>query len=193
MCFIVRDLFEDLKLIQKIEGAFLNISLPFCIHSKKNCIMKHFAYFLAILLISSSAYAKKADFSGKWKINRAKSELNDQFSMAPDALVMKQDKKTLSIERHSSFQGETFTFTDNFTLDGNECENRGWMDSVKKSTAVWDKGKKVLTITSKIPMQDGTEMTVTEVFSMEGENLVLEATAASSFGDMTEKFVFDKE
>jgi len=119
--------------------------------------------------------------------------MNDQFSMAPDALVMKQDKKTLSIERHSSFQGESFSFTDNFTLDGKECENRGWMDSVKKSTAVWDKGKKSLTITSKIPMQDGGDMTITEILSMDGDNLVVESTASSSFGEMTEKFVFDKE
>jgi hypothetical protein len=155
--------------------------------------MKHFVYLLVLLFISSAAFAKKADFSGKWKINRAKSELNDQFSMAPDALVMNQDKNTLSIERHSSFQGESFTFTDNFTLDGKECENRGWMDSVKKSTAEWSKDKKTLTITSKIPMQDGGNMTITEVLSMDGDNLVVETTASSSYGDMTEKFVFDKE
>ncbi|HER08828.1 MAG TPA: hypothetical protein ENO20_07965 [Bacteroides sp.] len=155
--------------------------------------MKNFIYLLALLFVSSSVFARKADFSGRWKINREKSEMNDQFSMAPDALVMKQDKKTLSIERHSSFQGESFSFTDNFTLDGKECENRGWMDSVKKSTAVWDKGKKSLTITSKIPMQDGGDMTITEILSMDGDNLVVESTASSSFGEMTEKFVFDKE
>lgn len=159
----------------------------------KKPIMKNMVYLLALLFISSAAYGKKADFTGKWKINREKSELNDQFSMAPDALVMKQDKKTLSIERHSSFQGESFTFTDNFTLDGEECENEGWMDTVKKSTAVWSDDKKSLTITSKIPMQDGGEMTITEVLSMDGDNLVVETTASSSFGDMTEKFVFDME
>lgn len=155
--------------------------------------MKNFVYFLALLLISSVASGKGADFSGKWKINREKSELNDQFSMAPDALVLEQDRKTLSVERHSSFQGEHMTFTDNFTLDGKECENTGWMDSVKKSTAVWSDGKKILTITSKIPMQDGGDMTITEVLSMEGDNLVVKTTASSFYGDMTEKFVFDKE
>ncbi len=155
--------------------------------------MKKILYLFALVLISSSAFGRAADFSGTWKINREKSQLGAEFSMAPNEIIIEQEKKSITVERHSSFQGEDFTFKDSFTLDGQECENPGWMETVKKSTAVWSDGKKVLTITTKIPMQDGGDMTIIEVYKMDGENLSIETSASSSYGDMTEVFVFDKQ
>ncbi len=155
--------------------------------------MKKVLYLLALLLVSSSVFGRAADYSGTWKINREKSKLGEEFSMAPNMIIVEQDKKTITVERHSTFQGEDFTYTDTFTLDGKECENPGWMETVKKSTAVWSDGKKVLTITTKIPMQDGGEMTIVEVYRMEGENLSIENSASSDYGDMTEVYVFDRQ
>jgi uncharacterized Zn ribbon protein len=155
--------------------------------------MKKIIYLISLALISSAAIGQKADFSGTWKINNEKSELGDQFSMAPNSLVVEQTKKELSIQRNSSWQGEDYSFTDKFTLDGEECENMGMMDMVKKSTVVWNDDKRSLKITSTIEMQDGSDLTIIENLSMKGDNLVVEASASSSYGDMSEVFVFDKQ
>jgi hypothetical protein len=155
--------------------------------------MKKISILLALAVISSLAIGQKVNFSGTWNINREKSELNDQFSMAPNSLVVEQSKKELSIQRNSSWQGQDFSFTDKITLDGNVCENVGFMDMVKKSTAVWNDDKRSIKIISSFEMQDGSEMTITENLSMDGKQMVLNATASSSYGDMSEVFVFDKQ
>ncbi len=155
--------------------------------------MKKISILLALAVISSLAIGQKVNFSGTWNINREKSELNDQFSMAPNNLVVEQSKKELSIQRNSSWQGQDFSFTDKITLDGNVCENVGFMDMVKKSTAVWNDDKRSIKIISSFEMQDGSEMTITENLSMDGKQMVLNATASSSYGDMSEVFVFDKQ
>ena len=113
--------------------------------------------------------------------------------MAPTQLVISQTADALVIERHSTFQDQNFTFKDKLTLDGKECINDGWMDTKKKSTAVWSADGKTLTVSSKIPMQDGNEMTITETYQVEGANLKVTASASSSYGDMSETFLFDKQ
>lgn len=155
--------------------------------------MKKISILLVFAVISSVAIGQKVNFSGTWNLNREKSELNDQFSMAPNSLVVDQTKKELSIQRNSSWQGQDYSFTDKFTLDGNVCENAGFMDMIKKSTADWNDDKKSLTITSTIEMQDGSDMTITEILSMDGDNLVVNTTALSSYGEMSEAYVFDKQ
>jgi hypothetical protein len=155
--------------------------------------MKKVVYLIALAMITSAAIGQKVNFSGTWNINREKSELGEQFSFAPNSVVVEQTKKELSIQRNSTWQGQDFSYTDKFTLDGEECENVGFMDTMKKSTAVWNDDKKSIKITTKFEMQDGTDMTITDNLSMDGDNLVWETSASSSYGDMTEVFVFDKE
>ncbi len=113
--------------------------------------------------------------------------------MAPNQLVLTQDKKTLTIERHSTFRDQNFTFTDKLTLDGKECINKGWRDSEKKSTAVWSKDSKTLVVTTKIPMQDGNEMTLVESYQLVDSNLQINVKASSSYGDSEETYVFTKK
>lgn len=153
--------------------------------------MKKLIYILAIVMVSSAAFAQKTDLSGKWKLNREKSELAEQFSMAPNDIEMTMDKNNLTEVRHVSFQGENFTITDKFTLDGKECENPGWMDSIKKSTATWSDDGKVLTIVTKIPMQDD-ELTVTAKYKIEDGKMVINSEASSSYGVVNEVQVFEK-
>lgn len=112
--------------------------------------------------------------------------------MAPKTIVVAQKGNDISVEKHSEFQGNEFTSTDKYTLDGKECVNKGFMDTEKKSKAVWDGEKKSLTVTSKIPMQ-GETMTVTEIFSMKDGAMVIQSKASSSYGDLEETQVFDKK
>lgn len=155
--------------------------------------MKKSVFLLAALLISVIVSAQGVDLSGTWKLNSSKSKLNDQFSMAPKEIIVAQKDNDLNVEKHSTFQDQDFTIKDKFTLDGKECINPGWQDTQKKSTAVWSDDKISLKITTKIPMNDGGEMTINEVYKMDGNNLVIESSASSSFGDMAETMYYDKQ
>ena len=155
--------------------------------------MSRIIFLIATLLVSVLVSAQGIDFSGNWKLNKTTSKLNDQFSMAPKDIIVLQAGNDFDIEKHSSFQGNDFTIKDKFTLDGKECINPGWQDSQKKSTAVWSDDKLTLKITTKFPMGDSGEMTIIEIYKMDSSNLVVETSASSSFGDVAETLVFDKQ
>ncbi|MFC2090261.1 hypothetical protein ACFLT1_05750 [Bacteroidota bacterium] len=153
--------------------------------------MRKLSFLLIILLTSASAIGQ-TNFSGKWKINRDKSELAEQFSMAPNSVEIKQEANKLDVTRNSTFQGEDYSNTSTFTLDGKVSENAGWMDIVTKSTASWSDDKKSLKVVTIWPMQDGGEMTITSIYNLKGKDLEINTTASSSFGDVTEVQVFEK-
>ncbi|NSW93354.1 MAG: hypothetical protein HPY62_01440 [Bacteroidales bacterium] len=154
--------------------------------------MKKIVFFFIALLVTLTA-AGQPDFSGSWKLNTGKSKLGEQFSMAPSSIIIKQQGNDFMVEKHSSFQDQEFTTNDKLTLDGKECINAGFMDSQKKSTAVWSDDKTSLKVISKIPMGDGGEITITEIYKMNGSNMVIESVSSSSFGDMSETMVYDKQ
>lgn len=113
--------------------------------------------------------------------------------MAPAEIILTQTGNDLSVEKHSDFQGQEYVSTDKLTLDGKECINPAWQDMQKKSTAVWSDDKTSLKITTKFPMGDGGEMTLIEIYKMDGNNMVIESSASSSYGDLSETIVYDKQ
>ena len=113
--------------------------------------------------------------------------------MAPKEIIILQDGNNLNVEKHSRFQDQDFITKDKFTLDGKECINPGWQETQKKSTAVWSDDKKSLKVVSVQSIGDGGDMTHTEVFKIDGSNLVVESTASSSYGELVETFVYDKQ
>ena len=147
---------------------------------------------VATLLLLAFLVNAQTNFSGKWKLNKEKSTLNTEFSMAPSEIVVVQNGNEISLEKHANFQGESFIMKEKYTLDGKECVNAGMMDSQKKSVAKFSDDKKVLTIESKSPMQDGAEIAIKEIFTLVDGALVLESSSKSSWGDMNEKMAFDK-
>jgi len=155
--------------------------------------MKKIGLVIAMAFMVSITFGQKVNFSGEWKLNAEKSELGAQFSIAPDNIVVKHTRKTIEVEKHGQMQGQEYTTNDLFTLDGKACENPGIGNSVKKSTAVWNKKTKVLTIASVIPLDDGSDVELIEELAMEEDNLVIGTSAASAYGEMFEKYVFDKE
>jgi len=150
-------------------------------------------FFFSILLFASLLTMAQIDFSGNWKINNSKSTLNADFSMAPNELIIKQSDSILTVERHANFQGENVTFTDKIYLDGKESINNGWMDSKKKSVASWSADKASLKISTKIPMDGGDEMSLTETYQLEGAMLKIVTKASSSWGENSETYLFDKQ
>ena len=154
--------------------------------------MKKVVSILLALCATLVISAQVPDFSGNWKLNSEKSKLNAEFSMAPLQLVITQKGNDMSVERHSEFQGEAVTMTDKFTLDGKECLNTGFMDTQKKSTAAWTEDKKSLKITTKIVLDDGNEINISEVCKLDAGNLVIDSNSSSSWGDTAETHVYDK-
>jgi hypothetical protein len=155
--------------------------------------MKKIKILLAALLITSVATAQVINLSGSYVLNSAKSKLNQEFSMAPKEIIISQNQNELNVEKHSNFQDQEFITKDKLTLDGKECINPGWQETKKKSTAVWSDDKKSLKIVSKFPMNDGGEMVITEIYKMDAANMIIESSATSSFGDLSETMVYDKK
>ena len=113
--------------------------------------------------------------------------------MAPKNIIIVQEGNLFNVEKHYNFQDRDVTTNDKLTMDGKECENPGWRDSIKKSVAEWAPDKKSLKVTSKIPAGDAGEMTIVIVYKMDDENLVVQLDASSSMGDLSEIFFFDKQ
>lgn len=155
--------------------------------------MKKTVLLLTFFLISFIVSAQGLDFSGTWKLNKEKSKLHDQFSMAPKEIIILQKDNDLNVEKHSTFQERDFTIKDKFTMDGAECLNPGWQDTQKKSTVVWADDKASLKITTKFPMGDNGEMIIVEIYKIEAGNFVVETKASSSFGEVAETQVFEKQ
>jgi|ERR1035437_6009356 hypothetical protein len=149
-------------------------------------------FLLVALSMTSITMGQVVNFSGDWKLNSSKSKLNEQFTMAPKEIILIQNGNDMNSERHASFQDQEVTINDKYSLDGKECINSGWQDTQKKSTAVWSDDKKSLKIITKFPLNDG-EMTITEVYRMDGDNMIIESKSSSSFGDVSETMIYDKK
>ena len=154
--------------------------------------MKNILLVTAALLVAAVVSAQGPDLSGKWKLNNSKSMLGADFSLAPLEIIVVQKGNNFTVEKHSNFQGEAFTTTDKLTLDGKECVNTAWQDSQKKSTVTISDDKKSIKVTSKLNIGDAGDVTIIEIYKMNGSSMVIESTASSSYGDLTETMVYDK-
>lgn len=155
--------------------------------------MKKTLIIFAALMVSAAAVAQGLNFNGSWKLNSDKSKLNAEFSLGPKEVIITQSGNDLTVEKHSSFQDQDFVTTDKLTLDGKECINTGFQDTQKKSTCTWSDDKASLKIISKMSIGDGGDMTIIEVYKMDGSNMVIESSASSSYGDLNETMVYDKK
>lgn len=154
--------------------------------------MRKLAFVLILAFIASTAFTQKVKLTGTWKLNEKESMLFDQFTLAPSTMMITQKKKTFEVEKTNNFEGQEVVSKDLYTLDGEACENPGWLEGVKTSNATWDKKAGILNVTSKMEVQ-GMNVQIDEVYSMDGDKLVMKSVAITDMGDLEEKFVFDKE
>ena len=146
---------------------------------------------LSYFFFNMSASAQ-TDFSGTWILNTNESEVNDQFSLAPEKVVISQDGNNIHIIRHTTMQGQPFTIDEKFTLDGKECKNSGFQGSTKTSTVTWDDDKKSLTVNTAIEGNFGT-MDTKQIYSMLNDKLKVESGFSSNQGDVNETWILEKE
>ncbi len=178
---------------------------------KSNCYPKEkrvsirvgsFLFLVAFLMTSfvTDAAAKKVKFSGEWTLNEEKSYIAEYGeTMAVTKMIINQKGKKLTIKKFGTSQeGESYNYTEMYTLDGKECENIILETTKKKSTAIWSDDKQSLTITSTILFEfDGNELEVTLIeifkFTEDGEVLSVNQKASSDYGDLENTLVYDKK
>jgi hypothetical protein len=154
--------------------------------------MKNFVFILALAFLSATAFGQKVNLSGDWKLNESKSELGYEFSLAPKAMKVEHTKKTLDVTNENEWDGQEYVSKIHYTLDGEVTENVGFMESVTKSTATFDKKTNTIKMITK-GSYEGGEYTSTQIMEMKEENLVVAFEGASDMGVMVEKYVFDKK
>jgi hypothetical protein len=167
----------------------------------KSNFLKSSVVLSAITCISffgTAAYAQKANFSGEWKLNEAKSTLGQYAQMAPKKLKVDGQKDSLTVQRFAtSPDGNETTYNEKLTFDGKETESTVFGSSKKKSVAKWADDGQSLTVNSTIVFErDGQsfEIKVVEVWKLieSGKMLSLESTSTSQMGSNTTNLFFDK-
>jgi hypothetical protein len=153
--------------------------------------MKNFVFIISLAFLSATAFGQKVNFSGDWKLNESKSELGYEYSLAPKAMKVEHTKKTLDLMRVLEFGGQEIEDKQHYTLDGAVCENTGFMESVTKSTASFDRKTKSLKIVTEGSFQE-MDYIHTQIMSMKEGNLVVASEVAADMGEMVETFVFEK-
>jgi len=161
----------------------------------------------------------KTDFSGTWKLNPAQSRMGDrrgpEDAGGPDStmrpprfagepgrpgmggglMTITQKGDQLIIERTmKSRSGEDRTVRETLTLDGKECINASRMGE-KSSVCKWSADGKTLTVESlQVFNRDGhsREMRTVDVYSREGDQLIVESTRDTPRGERKTRMVYDK-
>ncbi len=155
--------------------------------------MKKVVFIFLAVAFSAVTSGQIINISGNWTINIAKSALSEQFSMAPKMCVINQNDSVLILEKKIDFQGQEIAMTEKFKLDGSECSNPGFMESVKKSKVTLMDDNKTIKIISIVKTQDFGDIGLLELYSFDKENLIYKfISSSSSFGEMSETAAYNK-
>jgi hypothetical protein len=160
----------------------------------------------AALAVPALVHAQKADFSGTWTFDEAKSDApagpgaggggrgagggggGRMGGGTPSKLVIKQTGTELTVERTLANGTETAVYK----LDGSESTNKTGMGE-SKMKAAWDGANLVLTGKQAVSTPQGNfEIDAKEVYSVAGAVLTVTTTRTTPRGENTRKLVFNK-
>lgn len=152
------------------------------------------ALIAAVVLPLSARAQGKADFSGTWTLDTAKSDPPPQGrgggGGGSATLTIKQTASELSVASEGRGGPQTMVYK----LDGSESTNqvmaRGGAQSVK-STAKWDGSSLVIETTRDF---QGTPITTKEVRRLDngGKEMVIESSTQTPNGEIKRKTVYTK-
>jgi hypothetical protein len=156
-----------------------------------NSTIRRLFTLVAVTLLCAGAGLAKADFSGNWKMDPARSDFGPL--PAPDVLTMKIAHKEPALEvdsRQNGIQGDVKALL-KYTTDGQECTNT-IRDTPIKSTVNWESG--ILRIVSKLNFQ-GNAVTVDDrwLLGTDGGTFTVDRQISSEQGDITMKIVMVKD
>lgn len=165
--------------------------------NRRSFYLKSGLFIALSLLISSLSFGQgAASFSGTWAFNESKSNLGEGGSrMVSQKIVIVQDAATFSLARTFTTQDGEREMKEKYTLDGKESVNPIFNTS-KKSIAKWSDDKKTLTVSSVMVFEangENIEIKTTEVFTLAGSVLTINATSVSSRGERKTTLIYDKK
>ncbi len=147
---------------------------------------------LLAFTVSGWAAADKPDFTGKWKMDAAKSDFG--AFPGPDSQTNVIDHKDPKIKINTTAKGGPQgdrTFERNYTTDGKESTNTQGAQEIK-TVVTWDGNNLVLK--SKLGFQ-GSPVEINETYTLAagGKSLTITRELKSSQGEITQKVLFTKE
>jgi hypothetical protein len=155
----------------------------------------------------SSMPADRADFSGEWKLNESKSELDRKFPVCIFGEGDRALSKTMQVAAYSDFlsvtvlrplpYGGQVASQETVTFDGKESEATIVGRPREKSSATWSEDGQTMTINSVKSFKtisDDADITVTEVWKLinDGNAMSVEVNSSSTSGGSTLKLIYDK-
>ena len=161
---------------------------------KNRTYLPKMLFLLLAISFSFSCIAQNPDFSGKWKLDESKSKLGAEFSFAPIEITIEQEDNKMTTTRVNEFQGNVRERTTSYTLDGEESKNEGFQGSEIITIAAWAEDGKSLKMITSFEMRDGGEMTITAIYTMDGDNLVINNSMEGGQRESDpETWVFNKQ
>ncbi len=151
-----------------------------------------------ILLVSSIVCAAAPDFSGKWVMNKAKSE----FKMGPDSptpdVTLSVQQAADSIKVSQKFAGENGEFQQEYSLkiNGVVQEIQGFGNQPAKASAKWDASVLVIDMTQDFSGGDtqGTfKANERWEMSADGKTITILTKINGPMGEMSAKRVMEKQ
>lgn len=162
--------------------------------------MKKMNLVFAVLFIAGAAFAGgNTDYSGKYTLNEGESQFgNPSFRMAPVEMIVKTHKDSLEINRSYRVpNGEIMNFDEKVALDGSESKS-SWRNSTRASTLAWSEDGKTMKIQSSVVFEGNNgqgEATSVEEWNLseDGKTLTIRVSVSSTWGEVQNVLVFDKE
>lgn len=156
---------------------------------------------LALALPAAALTQGKADFSGTWNVDEAKSDPapagrggggggggRGGGMGTPSKLVIKQTAGELTVETTTANGAQTAVYK----LDGSESVNKTAMGESKGKVS-WEGNNLVINSTQDLNFQgNAIQITAKEVYSLAGNVLTVTTTRTTARGETTRKLVFNK-
>jgi len=152
---------------------------------------------IASLLLAFNAHAQKTDFTGDWKINIDKTNLNGApASFAGTELMINQGIDTIEIQRTSVLKDSVIRYSEKLNLNGNLLSS-DLITRKRESSVKWSGDKKELIETALVwnkSEEEKTKYTSIETFALSSDKSILYYTrqVISKEVNFTVKAVYDR-
>jgi hypothetical protein len=152
---------------------------------------RSFALLAGIVLMAALPAEAQPNFSGKWKLDIAKSDFGPMPPPTSQLSAIVHTGSDLKVSVQQSNQMGDFAWEATYTTDGKECANeiRG---NPMKSKVTWDGDTLVFDTRGSF---QGNEVTISDkwTLSSDGKTLTSQRHFASSMGEADSKLILEKQ
>jgi hypothetical protein len=158
--------------------------------------MKTTKSILIVMLITTfsvASYAQTKNFSGKWNLNKEKSDFGNMSpNSAPIQIEIAQDKKQVWVERKQLYpSGDSTVYTEKMTFNGKPSETSIKAGLTKIATIKWPDDKSKLL--DEATYFNGQKSKGSWVLSNEGKTLTLPRETTVDGQTVQTTYVYQKQ